>query len=117
MIELSNKYNVPIQKANIKNINDSSKFNKVLLKQIYSYSSGQIFTVTDYPVAKKNFLVKINSEVDATIKPRSKIYNQYEKKANARYISKVYKSYDKYINAIYKIDINEKVLQRLINSI
>ena len=117
MIELSNKYNVPIQKANIKNINDSSKFNKVLLKQIYSYSSGQIFTVTDYPVAKKNFLVKINSEVEPTIKPGSKIYNQYEKKANARYISKVYKSYDKYINAIYKIDINEKVLQRLINSI
>ena len=29
------------------------------------------------------------------------------------YIGKVYKSYDRYINNIYKIDINEKVLERI----
>ena len=55
-------YNVPIQKAEIKNIKDDSQFNNALLKQIYNYTSGQIFVVTDYPVAKKNFLIKINNE-------------------------------------------------------
>ncbi len=117
MIELSKKHNVPIGKTEIKNIKDNSKFNNVLLKQIYNYGSGQIFIVTDYPTAKKNFLVKIDKEIDPIINSNSEIYKEYVKKANAQYISKVYKSYDSYINAIYKININEKVLQRLINSI
>jgi len=117
MVELSKKHNVPIEKTEIKNIKDESKFNKVLLKQIYNYGSGQIFTATDYPLAKKNFLIKIDKETDPVIKPDSKIYKQYVRKANTQYISKVYKSYDSYINAIYKININEKVLERLISSI
>ena len=117
MLELSKKYNVPIEKTQIKNIKDNSKFNNVLLKQIYTYGSGQLFIVTDYPIAKKNFLIKIEKESDPIIKPDSKIYKEYVRKANAQYISKVYKSYDSYINAIYKININEKVLERLINSI
>ena len=117
MLELSKKHSVPIEKTEIKNIKDDSKFNKVLLKQIYNYSSGQIFTATDYPFAKKNFLIKIDKETDPVIKPESEIYKQYVKKANTQYISKVYKSYDSYINAVYKININEKVLKRIINSI
>ena len=117
MMELSKKYNVPIEKIKIKNILDDSKFSKVLLEQIYSFSSGQIFTVTDYPIAKKNFLVKIDNEIDPPINRSTDIYRKYAEKANADYISKVYKSYDSYINSIYKININEKVLERLINSI
>ena len=117
MYELSQKNNVPIQKTEIKNIKDSSKFNDVLLKQIYMYGPNQIFIITDYPIAKKNFLIKIDKEVDPIINPDSKIYKEYVKKTNAKYISEVYKSYDSYINAIYKININEKVLERLINSI
>ena len=117
MIELSKKHSVPIEKTEIKNIKDVSKFNNILLKQIYNYASGQIFIVTDYPTAKKNFLVKIDKEIDPVINPDSDLYKGYVKKANAQYISKVYKSYDSYINAIYKININEKVLERIINSI
>ena len=117
MIELSKKHSVPIGKTEIKNIKDVSKFNDVLLKQIYNYGSDQIFIVTDYPTAKKNFLVKIDKEIDPIINPDSDFYKGYVKKANAHYISKVYKSYDSYINAIYKININEKVLERIINSI
>ena len=59
MVEYSNSNNVPIETIEIKNIKDDSKFNKVLLKQIYNHSSGEIFTITDYPIAKKNFLVII----------------------------------------------------------
>ncbi len=117
MIELSKKHNVPLEKTKINNIKDNSKFNNILLKQIYNYGSGEIFVVTDYPAAKKNFLIKIDKEIDPLVDPKSNIYKEYVKKANAQYISKVYKSYDNYINSIYKININDKVLQRLINSI
>ena len=117
MSELSKKHNVQIKTTKIKNIKDNSIFNTILLKQIYNYDSGQIFIVSDFPATKKNFLMKIDEDIDPIINTNSQIYKEYERKANAQYISKVYKSYDSYINAIYKIDINEKVLERLINSI
>ena len=58
--------------------------------------------------------------IDKDIKP-NKIGNKedikkYISKANSDYASNIYKSYDKFINTKYKIDINEKVLERLKNS-
>ena len=58
----------------------------------------------------------IINEKSPQINKNSEKYLNYLKKANTEYISKVYKSYDKYINENYKIDINQKVLERLKNS-
>ncbi|MBO6486362.1 MAG: hypothetical protein HVK37_01455, partial [Pelagibacteraceae bacterium] len=104
-----------INKAKINNIKDTSKFSPNLLKTIYKFNSGQIFVLSD-GLLKKNYLVRITKEKDPKIDPNSDIYKQYVAKANAEYISKVYKSYDSYINAKYKIDVNNKVLERLKNS-
>ena len=46
----------------------------------------------------------------------NKDIKKYINKANSDYASGVYKSYDEFINTKYKIDINEKVLERLKNS-
>ena len=117
MIDFSKKNKVAIETASIKNINDNAKFDKNLLDQIYNYEKNNIFVISGYPNVKKNYLVIINDEKNPIIDINSENYKKYRKKANSDYISKVYKSYDKYINAIYKIDINNKVLQRLVNSI
>ena len=110
-IDLVNSKKKMINGKDVK-INDD-----LLLQQIYNYNSDQIFVITDYPIAKKNYLVKIDKEISPTLKYNSEVFKEYSNKANAQYISKVYKSYDGYINSIYKININEKVLERLINSI
>ena len=115
MLQLSKKNNVTINKAKINNIKDTSKFSPNLLKTIYKFNSGQIFVLSD-DLLKKNYLVRITKEKDPKIDPNSDIYKQYVAKANAEYISKVYKSYDNYINANYKIDVNNRVLERLKNS-
>ena len=67
-------------------------------------------------ILNENYLVRILSDTNPKINKSSKEYKDYSKKANAEYISKVYKSYDKYINSNYKIDINDRVLERLKNS-
>ena len=115
MLQLSKKNNVTINKAKINNIKDTSKFSPNLLKTIYKFNSGQIFVLSD-DLLKKNYLVRITKEKDPKIDPNSDIYKRYIAKANVEYISKVYKSYDSYINAKYKIDVNNKVLERLKNS-
>ena len=85
------------------------------VNEIYSHATGEVFLLSDN-IVQNNFLVKIEKSINTGINKNSKNYKEYLKKANAEYISKVYKSYDKYINANYKIDINQKVFERLKNS-
>ena len=115
MLELSQKNNVPIDKIKINGINDDEKFPPKLLAEIYSHNAGEIFLLSDN-IVQDNFLVRIEKDTNPKINKKSEEYKGYLKKANAEYISKVYKSYDKYINANYKIDINQKVFERLKNS-
>ena len=76
MLELSQKHNVQIEKAKINNIKDESKFSNVLLKQIYNYNAGQTFLVTDFPISKKNFLVKIDKEIPPVFNKDNEIYKE-----------------------------------------
>ena len=64
---------------------------------------------------KKNYLVNIDKDIPPKNINKEDI-KKYGSKANSDYVSNIYKSYDRYINTKYKIDINEKVLERLKNS-
>ena len=113
MIELAQKNAVSINALTIKNINDTSKFSLILLKEIYEFSKGSIFVL---PGEKENYLVRIVDEDNTKIDTGSEKYKKYIKKANAQYITKIYKSYDRYINTNYKIEIKNSVLKRIENS-
>ncbi len=113
--ELSKVNDVPLQRIKINGIKDTKKFTAQFLKKIYAYNSKEIFLMSDN-ILNDNYLVRILSDTNPKINKSSKEYKDYSKKANAEYISKVYKSYDKYINSNYKIDINDRVLERLKNS-
>tara|TARA_Y100000590_G_scaffold408443_1_gene499547 strand:+ start:1840 stop:3297 length:1458 start_codon:yes stop_codon:yes gene_type:complete len=115
MIEFAKNNNVEVNKAKIKNIKDVSKFNIAFVEEIYRFNKNQIFLLSD-SLLKENYLVRIYEEERPKIKIDSKNYEKNLKKANAEYIKKVYKSYDKYVNAKYKIDVNNKVFERIKNS-
>ncbi len=114
-MEFSKKNNLVVSNIKLDGINDNKKFSENLVKKIYNYNKGDIFLLTDN-LFKENFVLMIINEKSPQINKNSEKYLNYLKKANTEYISKVYKSYDKYINENYKIDINQKVLERLKNS-
>ena len=58
MLKLSRESNVPINKTIIKNINDKSKFKKVLINEMFKFNKGQMFILSD-SILKDNYLVKI----------------------------------------------------------
>ena len=113
MIELAKKSNATIKTETIKNINDDSKFSLKLLREIYQFSKGQLFVMSD---EKENYLVNIIEEKNPIIDTSSENYKEYIKKANAKYIGNIYQSYDTYINTNYKIEIKNTVLKRIENS-
>ena len=115
MLEISQKNTVEIKNTKINGINDKKEFTPQLVKKIYDYSAGEIFVLSD-SILKENFLIRIVKQIDPEIKNNSEDYKKYMKRANAEYITKVYQSYDKYINSNYKIEVNQKVFERLKNS-
>ena len=115
MLKLSQENSVPLNKIKINGINDSKVFKPNLVKKIFNHSTDQIFLVSDN-IVQDNYIIRIEKELKPEINKKSEEYRKYYERANAKYISKVYKSYDRYINENYKIDINQKVLERLKNS-
>ncbi len=115
MLKLSQENSVPLNKIKINGINDSKVFKPNLVKKIFDHSTDQIFLVSDN-IVQDNYIIRIEKELKPEINKKSEEYRKYYERANAKYISKVYKSYDRYINENYKIDINQKVLERLKNS-
>ena len=115
MIKFANENGLSIEKITIENINDEKNFKLDLVKKIYNYNLGNIFVLTD-AILKDNFIVNIKNEIYPKIKKDSEKYIKFKKKANSIYVTKIYKSYDRYINKNYKIQLNEKVLERLKNS-
>ena len=114
MIELGKKNNINIETINLKNINDNKILNKDIVQKIYDHSEKEIVLITDN-ILKNNYIINIDKDIQPN-KIGQKDIEKYRTKANASYVSNIYKSYDKFINTQYKIDINEKVLERLKNS-
>ena len=114
MNKLASKNNIKVENLNINGLNDDRVLSKDIVQKIYNHSENEIFLVTDN-LFKKNFLVNIDKDIPSKNTNKEDI-KKYSSKANAEYVSNIYKSYDRYINTKYKIDINEKVLERLKNS-
>ena len=114
MNKLASKNNIKVENLNINGLNDDRVLSKDIVQKIYNHSENEIFLVTDN-LFKKNFLVNIDKDIPSKNTNKEDI-KKYSSKANADYVSNIYKSSDRYINTKYKIDINEKVLERLKNS-
>ncbi len=114
MTNMATENNLEIKIDNINGINDDKVLSKDMVQKIYNHSENEIFLITDN-IFKKNYLVNIEKDIKPN-KIGNKNIKKYINKANSDYVSDVYKSYDQFINTKYKIDINNKVLERLKNS-
>ena len=114
MSKLAAENNLEIKVANINGINDDKILSKNMVQKIYNHSEKDIFLITD-SILKKNYIVNIEKDTQPNNLDKDSI-EKYMNKANSDYVSSIYKSYDKFVNTKYKININEKVLERLKNS-
>ena len=114
MTKLATENNIEIKVTNINGINDDKTLSKDMVQKIYNHSENDIFLITD-SILEKNYLVNIEKDIQPNDIDNKSI-EKYTNKAKSDYVSDIYKSYDKFVNTKYKININEKVLERLKNS-
>ena len=110
---LKNKLNIKNYK--IKSLKQNKMFSEAIIKRVFMINDNEIDLVTNNTLTK-NFLILAVSTEYKDLKKDSKEYEQYEAKAKLNLINKIYQSHDNNLNKKYKVELNQRTIERVKNS-
>ena len=114
-----NKYAVDkklsIESITIKNFKDNKIFTEGLIKRIFETEKDEISLITD-SLLSKNFIIYTKKTNFQKLDKSSKEYKIYKSKAKMILRQEIYETYDRNINNKYKVNLNNKVIERLKNT-
>ena len=85
------------------------------MKRIFLTKKGEINLITNNTLTK-SFLISTKKTDYIKLDKDSNEFEQYEAKARLNLINKIYQSYDENVNQKYKVDINQRTIDRVKNS-
>ena len=102
-----------IQNLTLNSINDNGMFESSSVKIIYSLPLNSFILVSDN---KKNiFLIKIKSSSQNNFNKNDDDYLEFANKMNIDKRTSILKSYDLLLNSKYKVQLNQKTIDRVKN--
>ena len=116
MKNYANDKDLEIKKTVIKNIKDNSFFSEEIIKKIFKLKNGEIDLVTN-SLLNKNLIIYIESTEKTSLNKSTENYDLYKTKAKLKLTSNIFKTYDKNINFKYKVEVNQKALTRIKNTL
>tara|TARA_B110000971_G_scaffold59399_1_gene60666 strand:- start:147 stop:710 length:564 start_codon:yes stop_codon:yes gene_type:complete len=107
---------IKIKKITLKNIKDESTFTSNIIKEIFKIKDGELQLVTD-SMFTKNYVIFSENTKKFPFNQKTKDYEQYKSKAKLSLANQIYSTFDKTINDKYNVKINQKVLNRIKNTL
>ena len=108
--------NIEIKKITLRDIKDETIFNADIIKEIFKVADGELQLITD-SMLTKNFLIFSNKTKKLPFDTNIKDYKKYESRAKMSLTNQIYITFDKTINDKYNVEINQKVLSRIKNTL
>jgi peptidyl-prolyl cis-trans isomerase D len=99
----------------ISSLKQNDIFSEGLIKQIFLTKDGDINLLTNNTLTK-SFLISTKKTKYRELDKNSNEFEQYEAKARLNLINKLYQSYDENANQKYKVEVNQKTVDRVKNS-
>jgi peptidyl-prolyl cis-trans isomerase D len=99
----------------ISNLNQNTIFEEGLVKRIFLTKDGETNLITNSTLTK-TFLISTKKTEYKKLNKSSNNFEQYEAKARLNLINKIYKSYDESVNQKYKVELNQRTIDRVKNS-
>ena len=99
----------------ISNIKQNDVFDEGLVKRIFLTKDGDINLITNSTVTK-SFLISTKNTEYKKLDKKGNEFEQYEAKARLNLINKIYQSYDENANQKYKVEVNQRTVDRVKNS-
>ena len=114
--KFSKDNNLEIKKIIIKNIKDEAIFNSGMIKEIFKVNDGNFQLITD-SLLTKNYIILAEKTEKLPFDTNIKDYDKYKAKAKFGLANEIYSTFDETINSKYDVKINEKVLNRIKNTL
>ena len=99
----------------ISNLNQNDIFDEGLIKRIFLTKDDDINLITNSTLTK-SFLISTKKTIYKKLDKNSNEFEQYKAKARLNLINKIYQSYDENANQKYKVEINQRTIDRVKNS-
>ena len=99
----------------ISNLKQNDIFSEGIIKRIFLTKDGEIDLITNNTLTKSFLVLAIKTNYK-DLKKNSNEYEQYEAKARLKLINKIYQSHDNNLNKKYKVELNQKTIERVKNS-
>ena len=99
----------------ILNLKQNDIFDEGLIKRIFLTKDGDINLITNSTLTK-SFLISTKKTEYKKLDKKSNEFEQYEAKARLNLINKIYQSYDENVNQKYKVEVNQRTIERVKNS-
>ncbi len=114
-MEFAEENKLEIIDYKINDLKQNEIFSEGIIKRIFLTNDGDIDLITNNTLTK-NFLVFIIKTDYKDLKKDSNKYEQYEAKARLNLINKIYQTHDNNLNEKYKVEINQRTIERVKNS-
>jgi len=99
----------------ISSLKQNDVFEEGLIKRIFLTKENETNLITNSTLTK-TFLISTKKTEYKNLKKFGNEYEKYEAKARLNLINKIYKSYDDSVNQKYKVELNQRTIDRVKNS-
>ena len=113
--KFADKNGLLVKDYKLSNLKQNEVFNEGLIKRIFLTQDGEINLITNNTLTK-SFLISTKKTEYKKLDKNSNEFEQYEAKARLNLINKIYQSYDENANQKYKVEINQRTIDRVKNS-
>ena len=113
--KFADENSLEVKDYTITSLKQNDIFEDGLIKRIFLTSDGEINLITNNTLVK-SFLIFTKKTEYKDLDKKSNEFEKYEAKARLNLINKIYKSYDESVNQKYKVEINQRTIDRVKNS-
>ena len=110
------KNGIETKKITLKDIKDETIFTSDVIKEIFKVKDGELQLITNSRLTK-NYIIFSKKTEKLAFNKNIKNYDQYMSKAKLNLANQIYSTFDKNINNKYNVEINQKVLSRIKNTL
>ncbi len=115
MLSYANENKLKISSTVINKLEGNKTFSPGVIKRIFETSDNEINLITDN-LLKSNFIILTKKTEYFKLSKNNPKFDDYRMKAKLRLANNIYNYYDLNLNKKYKVEINNKTLDRLKNS-
>ena len=111
----ASKNNLTLKNYIISNLKQNEIFTEGIIKRIFLTNNDEVDLITNSTLTKNFLILAINTKHKKLLKT-SNDFEKYEAKARLDLVNKIYKIFDDRLNQKYKVELNQKTIDRVKNS-